>query len=175
MTHISLILTVTVLIACNSLDKKNALQPDVSLENKFEQLTNKARSDTEAIIFRLDTLTSFSWDSVIIITPYSQIDKLEEKTKINLAEVKNTKIVADEVSNVLAFVKRGQVIKYVDLPRAKGDFANISDNNGVFTKGNCLFELVQTENKFASGQTIVIVKPINKRNHKNEDEIKNAL
>lgn len=158
-TQYLLILTLVILSSCNTHEKTTTLKSDTTIENKFEQLTHLVLTDTATIVFRLDTLTNFSWDTVAILTPYSPIDKLESEIKIDLTEIKNTKITSDEVSNVLAFIKGGQLINYVDLSRDKGDFSEIPDSNKVFTKDNCVFELVWSDNKFASGQTIIKVKP----------------
>ena len=142
---------------CDLPDKKVKLKSDISLESKFEQLTNEVRARNTTINFRLDSLTSFSWDTVIILTPYSQIKQLENKLNIDLTEIKKTQIVSNDGSNVLAFIKNGQLINYVDLPRNKGDFDNMTDSVNVITKENCSFSLIQTNNIFVSGQTIVKV------------------
>ena len=111
------IVLVAALSACNLTDKSAKLKSDAALEGKFEQLTTLAINGTVGIKFRLDTLTSFSWDTLIVVTPYSPINRLENELKIDLTEIKGTRIVSDEVSNVLAFIKDGQLVNYVDLPR----------------------------------------------------------
>lgn len=145
--------------ACRTSAKKVELKSDTLLESKFAILTNKVLTDSATLNFRLDTLTNFSWDSVFILTPYYPIENMEKNMKIDLADLKKTRIVSDEVSNVLAFIKDGELINFVDLPRDKGDFRNIPSNI-IFTKDNCIFELKMTNFKNGSGQQIVEAKPI---------------
>ena len=160
MTRTSIILIfliISICTACDLSDKKVRLKSDILLESKFEQLTNVVRAKNTTLNFHLDSLTNFSWDTVIILTPYYQIKQLENKLNIDLTEIKKTQIVVDEVSNVLAFIKNGQLINYVDLPRNKGDFVNVTGSVNVISKKNCRFSLVQSNIKFESGQTIVKV------------------
>jgi hypothetical protein len=154
---ILIFLIFSTLTTCDFPDKKVKLKSDISLESKFEQLTNEVRAKNTTINFRLDSLTNFPWDTVIILTPYSQIEQFENKLNIDLTEIKKTQIVSDDVSNVLVFIKNGQLINYVDLPRNKGDFVNMTDSINVIPKGNCRFSLIQTNKIFVSGQTIVKV------------------
>jgi hypothetical protein len=144
------------LTACsNSItDKQTKLNTGVFLENKFEQLTKRALVDS-IITFQLDTLTNFTWDTLVVIQPYYPIDILEKMTHVNLKAVGETAIMDDGV-NVLAFIKNGQLINYLRLPRDKGDFCSIH-RNIVFSKNNCIFEFVRTPNKFSTGQFVVEV------------------
>ena len=133
---------------------------DFNLEKRLEDLTDKVINDSIKITFQFDTLTTYSWDTLIIITPYCPIVKIEKDNKLDLRALKNTMIISDEVTNVLAFIKKGVLFSYVDLPRDKGDFANTINNYQIFNKNNCIFEMEQTDIKFESGRTLVKVKPI---------------
>jgi len=160
MTRYLYVLTLAILSAlfsCKSPNHEINIQSDTVLEAKFEQMTNKVWSKKSKLIFRLDTLTNYSWDSVIILTPYYPIYKIEQKTKIDFTAVRHTAIVNDEVSNVLAFIKNGQLINYVDLPRNKGDFLRFQDSINIFTKDNCLFEF-EEPSKLSAGMPLLKVK-----------------
>lgn len=153
-----------ILPSCNSSsESSDEIYVDHELENRLEQLTEIGRYDTVRIMFRLDTLTDYSWDTLIIVTPYYPIEEIEQQTKVDLAAIKNTGIENDEASNVLAFVKNGQLISYVDLPRPKGDFASNSDSLIIVTPENSTFVLERTEKYFVSGQAVVKIKKNKKR------------
>lgn len=157
-TRFFLVLTMALLTACDS----SKLKSDIALEKKFEQLTKRALLDTTAIHFRLDTLTNFSWDTLIVFPPYSQVADIEEKTSIDLSEIEATNIESIDSFNVLAFIKGGQLINYVELPRDKGDFPQVTDTINIFAKEHCIFESKQTDREFVSGQKIVVIKPVQK-------------
>jgi hypothetical protein len=135
------------------------LTSDLSLENKFELLANKMRSDTTEITFQLDKMTTFSRDTAIIITPYYQVDKLESELKFNLTEIRNTGIESNDGINVLAFIQHGILINYVVLPRSKGDFSDINDSNRISTKNKCSFKMIKSNQKLSSGQINIQIIP----------------
>lgn len=156
MKGLTLFFSIIVLNSCNPSKIESKLESDKVLESKFEILTQNARKTNTTIIFRLDTLTNFSWDTAVILTPYFNIGRLENNIKVDLTEIKNTKISNDEVSNVIAFIRNGKLINFIDLPRGKGDFS--SDTSTIYTQNNCIFELIATDHKFQSGQSIVTIK-----------------
>lgn len=136
---------------------------DSNLENRFAQLVNKARWEalwgTSKIKFRLDTLTNYSWDSVIIMTPYYSIDDIERSTKINLSEIRQTGIEMNDGINVLAFLRDGKLISYIDLSRRNGDFSYSIDSSRIFIKENALFEVTKS-NKMTLYGPLFEIKPI---------------
>lgn len=164
MKRLFFILTVSLaLTACSNptADKYNAdnqteLISDSLLESKFAQLTKRAIADS-TITFRLDSLTNFLWDTLIIIQPYYPIDTLEKRAHTNLPVVGNHPALLNDGENILAFIKDGQLTNYVRVPRDKGDFCSI-DGNVIFSIDSCVFEFVRTPNRFTTGQSIVEAK-----------------
>lgn len=146
----------TLYISCPS-DKRPELRTDTLLKEKFAILTNNARKISDTISFRLDTLTNFSWDSMFIITPYFSVEYLEKWTKVDLTIIKNAGIESRDEINVLAFVKNGSLVNYVELPRNNGDFSAITNKNRIVKRDSCLFELVRTHNEFTTGEEAVEV------------------
>ncbi|MBL0330582.1 MAG: hypothetical protein IPP64_14460 [Bacteroidetes bacterium] len=125
---------------------------DSLLESKFDQLTKQAIRDS-SVTFRVDTLTNFEWDTLIIIPTYWSIERLELETQINLTAAKKAGQYREDL-NILAFTKNRQLIKCIELPRTKGDFATLK--SVMFSRENCVFEFVRTTNKFlATGQPVV--------------------
>jgi len=100
-------------------------------------------------------MTKFSWDTAIILRPYSQINKLETELKIDLNEIGKTGIESDDAVNVLAFIEHGKLINYVELPRNKGDFSSIEDSSIIVTKNKCTFEMTKSNQKSVSGQILI--------------------
>ena len=119
------------------LEKQPKLISDSFLEDKFDQLTKRAFADS-TITFRLDTLTTFSWDTLVIVQPYYPIDSLEKEAHAKLLLGCDQFLFSDNV-NILAFIKGGQLINYVRLPRNKGDFWSIRGNL-VLARDSCVFE-----------------------------------
>jgi hypothetical protein len=172
-----IIIKLFLISACTHRNQED-LKSDIELEKKFEQLTSRALIDTTSVKFRLDTLTRFSWDTLIIRTPYYPIENLIEEHKIDASEINISKIHNNDNSNLLLFVENGKIINYLNLPRDKGDFSNIGDKNLILTRENCIFELIKTEQKFVSGQRIVRIKPLTSETEdiqKQQVNKKNAL
>lgn len=165
MTHLNktkiLAVIITIFFSCSQIERYDFTKVDNTLESKFEVLMNRFTEDSLSSSISLDNLTSYKWDKVFIIFPYTPIEKLEKITEINFASIKGTQIVSDEVTNLLVFVKNNEVVKYCDLPRSIGNFKiDIIDAVLVFTPENAIFELVKTNRVYASGETIIEVVPL---------------
>ena len=71
-----LILSSMILFSCNSEDK--------SIETKISTKINKNQA------LHLSNYNDFEWNSLIILGPYSNIEKIEKEKEINLGNVSNS-------------------------------------------------------------------------------------
>ena len=147
------------MISCGSKDK-NQLKSDAQLERRFEQLTSEVHHFGEEMKFRLDTLAKFDWDTIIVLKPYCNIDKVEHETNVDLNAVKKTRIVHDEVSNVLAFISKGKLVNYVDLPRNKSDFSHLKDDEIIISREYATFTINEINGDSKNGYPGFIIQLI---------------
>ena len=154
-----ILLFITVLASCQSRDNSTYLNSNAELEKAFQKLSEQVLTDSNRVTFRLDSLTNFEWDSVLVLTPYTPIKDLEKSTELNLAELYNTKITVTEGSNVLAFINHKNLVNFVDLSALYGNFDHY-DSIRYYIPSTAVFEMELTDQKFVGGQRIVKVKPI---------------
>lgn len=103
--------------------------------------------DFSAIAFSLDSLTSYTWDVAFIITPYTRLDKVKQSTRADLSPIEKTGIERDEVSNVIAFIRSGKLVGFVNQPRNKGDFAYLKDTVMNYQFGATEFRMVNKDGR----------------------------
>lgn len=86
----------------------------------------------------LSNYNDFDWDSVIILNPYSNIEKIEKEKDINLSDV-STSIERLDNINLVVFLKNGKAVKYSEVHRSIADFDNYQD---IIEKQNANFKLI---------------------------------
>lgn len=118
--------SIILLTSCNfsSSEIENRIDEDIKLHKKVD-FTN---------------LNTFEWDNLLILTPYSNIDNVEKRYKINLSNVSKT-IESDDNINTIVFLSKNKAVKYVELRRKYGDFKNI---NGLTKKKESIFTYEKT-------------------------------
>jgi cell division protein FtsX len=118
--------SIILLTSCNfsSSEIENRIDEDIKLHKKVD-FTN---------------LNSFEWDKLLILTPYSNVDIVEKRYKINLSTVSKT-IESDDNINTIVFLSKNRAVKYVELSRKYGDFSNI---NGIIEKNDAIFKYEKT-------------------------------
>lgn len=104
------------LILCFSIFSCN--KNDSILESKIsaEIIQNKE--------LNLSNYNDFEWDSLIIIGPYSNIEKIATENKLDLANVSKSIESLDNI-NLIIFLKEKKAIKTCELKRMYGDFNGI--------------------------------------------------
>ncbi|WP_370089752.1 hypothetical protein [Ekhidna sp.] len=155
-----ILLLANFLTNCQNSEKRNYsnTKGNADLEAVFEQLSKKARTDS-ILNFSLDSLTSFDWDTVLVLTPYTPIKYLERNTNIDLEPLFYTKITVTEGYNVLAFIKNDKLIEWVELRALYGSF-DYYDSTRFYDPSTANFRMILTDRKFTSGQPILKVEPI---------------
>lgn len=67
-------------------------------------------------------LTSFEWDTLYLIPPYSSIEDIKKQTGLSLNS-SQTKIEDSDGISLLLFTKNGELVEYIEFTRIYGDFA----------------------------------------------------
>lgn len=115
----------------------NTLRSDKKLTTKLE---TEFKTKTE---IDLTNLNSFIWDDMLILEPYSQINRIEIKLKLDLKNIRENAIKSFESFNLIVFLEKGKSIKIVELSREIGDFENV---NQIIKKENARFEKTDNGN-----------------------------
>lgn len=109
---LTLLFLSTILFSCSLNDK--------SIESKIsEELQNSNE-------LNLSNYNDFDWDSLIILNPYSNIEKIEKEKDINLSDVSTSIEKLDNI-NLIVFLKKGKAVKYSELHRSIADFDKYQD------------------------------------------------
>lgn len=105
---------------------------DYLLESKIsgEILQNKE--------LKLSAYNEFEWDSLIIIEPYSNLEKIASEKNLNLSNINNSIESLDDI-NLLIFLKDKKAVKTCELERIYGDFNGIYGQ--IIQKKNANFYL----------------------------------
>ena len=104
------------IISCSGPEK---LESDKSLENSIRQNVLSGKE-----ILNFTELTQFKWDSLIILTPYSDPESLSDKFNVDFSPVEHAGIQHRDDINLIIFFDGGAPTKIVEYPRYPGDFAN---------------------------------------------------
>ena len=98
--------------------QKEQLITDRELE---EKIRNGVTSGDK--ILDLGVIADFSWDSLLIITPYANFDDTEKNFNIDLSRTEHVNIESRDDINQLIFYDKGEPARMVEYPRIPGDFA----------------------------------------------------
>lgn len=111
------------------------LENDEILKEKIERELNSKSSKVD-----LAKVTDFEWDTLIILGPYSQVQKIEEELNLNLSNIRQNGIEYSDSYNLIVFLKDKKSVNIVELGRAMSPDGNgrtvISKEKSTFLKGN---------------------------------------
>lgn len=88
---------------------------DKKLENRINLEIKKTNS------LDLSNYKDFQWDSVILLPPYTNIERVEKENDLDLSGVSKDIEFSDSI-NLLVFLKDRKMVKYVEINRVLGDF-----------------------------------------------------
>lgn len=108
-----------------------------SKENKYLTKIEKEINIKDTLSFK--NIFNNDWDEMLVITPYSNLNKLSEKYNLNLSIINNSIEFSDNI-NTVVFIKKKKVINYIEIPRKKLQFRKI---DGLISKKNSLFIVVK--------------------------------
>lgn len=88
---------------------------DKKLENRINLEIKKTNS------LDLSNYKDFQWDSVILLPPYTNIERVEKENDLDLSGVSKDIEILDTFK-ILVFLKDRKMVKYVEITRGLGDF-----------------------------------------------------
>jgi hypothetical protein len=133
-----------ILFVFSSCEQAERLNTDIELEEKIKESVTSGQTTLD-----LGKLAAFDWDSLLILTPYVDPDKLEEEFGINLSRTKHSMIQSRDDINQLIFFDNRKPVDMVEYPRYPGDF---SKNKVQFIeRDSSIFDIIVTTRKTDEG------------------------
>jgi hypothetical protein len=108
------------------------LENDKILTEKIEAELNSKNKTVD-----FSKVADFEWDSLIILGPYSQVEKIEEELNLNLLNIRQNGIRYSDFYDLVVFLKDKKSVKIVELKRAMSPERTVIDRDkSIFVKGN---------------------------------------
>ena len=112
------------------------LKSDKSLSEKVE-----VKFEAEGETIDLSDLSDFEWDNILILGPYSNIQRIENELKLDLSNIKENGIQYNDSFNLIVFLNDNESVKIIELRRTSGDFKN---TNELIPKDKTKFVITKT-------------------------------
>ena len=119
------LITLLILTGCNKKAEK--------FERKMQE--NIVRNKE----LKLSNYNDFEWDAIIILGPYSNVNNVAIKNRINLSSIDKSIEKMDDI-NLLIFLKNKRAVKTFDLQRNYGDFDTLYEKIILKNKANFYLE-----------------------------------
>lgn len=124
-----LLLLIMNLLSCQYLSQLNSdKELTKTIETKIKD--NPMKID-------LTKINNLDYDKLLILEPYSNIEKTQKELNIDLSNISENQINSSDGINLLVFMKNKKSVKISELSRTNGDF---EDYKVVINKENTLFE-----------------------------------
>ena len=108
------------------------LENDKILTKKIEAELNSKNKTVD-----FSKVADFEWDSLIILGPYSQVEKIEEELNLNLINIRQNGIRYSDFYDLVVFLKDKKSVKIIELKRAMTPVSTVIDKDkSIFVKGN---------------------------------------
>ncbi|MBO3117926.1 hypothetical protein J4050_14310 [Winogradskyella sp. DF17] len=104
-------------LSCESIFQ---LKPDQTIEERIMDEINR-----EDMVFDLSTLSSFEWDSVIILGPYTIVEDTEKLFDLNLSNISRNGIEYSDSYNLLVFLRGKKSVKITEVNLSLGPVRKI--------------------------------------------------
>jgi hypothetical protein len=124
-----LLLLIMNLISCQYLSQLNS-------DNELTKTIETKIKDNPMKI-DLTKIDNLDYDKLLILEPYSNIEKTQKELNIDLSNISENQIHSSDGINLLVFLKNKKSVKISELSRTNGDF---EDYKVVINKENALFE-----------------------------------
>lgn len=103
-------------------------------------------------IIRFESFAKFDWDSLMILTPYTCIDKIEEKHNINLKPVAHFGIKNRDDINLIVFLKNKKSIHAIEFPIHLGDFSK--NKIELIKKSKANYKMILSKEQTTNGKPL---------------------
>lgn len=123
------------------------IEEDIATKARIGEIAEEVLLDSTSVPFSLDSLTNYHWEEVFIITPYTQLSRVNHITNADLISIEGTGIEHNDGKNVIAFIHNGKLKGYVDLPRGSGDFSYLKDSVLLYPFGDTEFRMVNKDGR----------------------------
>ena len=98
-----------ILKSCNDVSRME------TYENQFDKFLSELNTK-DSIYLRLDTISGFDWDSLLIVGPYEDIDNISLKEGLDLSGIPNVTKHHDRYI-LIGFLKNKKAKRYMELQR----------------------------------------------------------
>jgi hypothetical protein len=107
--------------------------------NSDKELTKTIETKIKGNPMKIDLtkINNLDYDKLLILEPYSNIEKTQKELNIDLSNISENQIHSSDGINLLVFLKNKKSIKISELSRTNGDF---EDYKVVINKENTLFK-----------------------------------
>lgn len=116
------------LVGCNDNGKL------YDLGNRLDKFITSQENQSELEI-RLDTISSFKWDEVLIAGPYTDLNRFEE---YDFSRFPNT-IMSHDSFILIGFIKQKEGVKWIEVKRTK-IISEIFKKNEIYPKYEAIFK-----------------------------------
>ena len=104
---------------------------------------------------RFEDIMNFEWESVIILTPYCRVGKVEKEYNIDLSSIAHFMIEIREDINLIVFLKNNKPTRAIAYPRYPGDFS--TNEMQIIQKSKANFKIGLTNDTNESGAPWIIL------------------
>lgn len=94
-------------------------------------------------VLDLSEITSFTWENVVILTPYYPLDEAAKELDIDLSPVRSAYAKLTEDRNVLVFLHNRKAVHLVACPRTASEF--VSDTLRLIPRRSAKFSINLTD------------------------------
>jgi len=136
--NVILIFCFFILVSCQD----NRLR---SIEQRINNYISKQKPQQEFLL-RLDTISSFEWDKLLIAGPYTDLEKIEE---YNLTKFSNS-IKSHDRFTFFGFIENKKGIKWIELNDVKlyDDLLKGGKKGyNTYSKKDCIFQLKKLQKR----------------------------
>ncbi|GAB4247412.1 MAG: hypothetical protein Tsb0034_26630 [Ekhidna sp.] len=91
-------------------------QQDVKNHRLEYEIQNSLKENDNPNVLKLDTVSQFQWDTLVLLKPYSSIENLEESLNLDFSNVRGKFQHYDEYLGI-AFFNKGKCVSFIELVR----------------------------------------------------------
>ncbi len=142
-----IVIFITSIILLVKLNEKNQISENINLKTELKELTYIIQNSNKATIIDFSKITDFKWESMYIITPYTNIKEYFDTVEIEGYNFIKTSIETNDSINLIVFVSDNKIISYINFDRIYGDFdLSMLRQQSKFSKEDAIFEVIKENN-----------------------------